>query len=133
MKINSFEDAEVWQKSRVLAQRIFELTQQDKFFRDFALKDQINRAIGSAMDNVAEGFERGGNKELIQFLSIAKGSAGEVRSQLYRARDREYLTTEEFDHLKDDILEVSKKLSNFIFYLKRSDMKGVKYAHEPKP
>ena len=132
MKINSFEDAEVWQKSRALAQGIFKLTQHDQFSRDFSLKDQINRAIGSVMDNIAEGFERGGNKELIQFLIIAKGSAGEVRSQLYRAKDRSHLTIEEFDQLKQNILDISKQLSGFITYLKRTDMKGVRYVQEPK-
>ena len=104
-KISSFEEMEVWQRSRKLAHAIFEFTQHEKFSRDFSLKDQINRAMGSVMDNIAEGYERQGNKELIHFLSISKGSAGEVRSQLYRAKDREYLSQIDFDKLKKEVEE----------------------------
>jgi four helix bundle protein len=132
MKIDVFEDSPVWKDARVLAQKIFEQTQRDGFYKDFSLKDQINRAIGSVMDNIAEGFERNGNKELIQFLSIAKGSAGEVRSQLYRAKDRGYLTADEFDKTIEHILDISKQLSGLISYLKRSDMKGSKFFQEPQ-
>jgi four helix bundle protein len=109
MKANSFEELQVWQKARVLAQTIFEQTQTMPFEKDYSLKDQINRAAGSVMDNIAEGFERDGAKEFSQFLSIAKGSAGEVRSQLYRAKDRGYVTGH-FEKLVEDISEISRML-----------------------
>jgi four helix bundle protein len=85
----SSEDMEVWQRARVLANRTYALTQTGGFSRDYSLKDQIIDSSGSVMDNIAEGFERGGNRELIMFLSYSKGSAGEVRSQLYRAFDQD--------------------------------------------
>lgn len=83
--IKSFEEIEAWQTARSLSKEIFGLTNFGSFSKDYGLRDQINRATGSIMDNIAEGFERGGSKEFIQFLAIAKGSAGEVRSQLHRA------------------------------------------------
>jgi four helix bundle protein len=95
--IKKFQDLEVWQLARALNQAIFDLICGDAFVKDYALKDQINRSSGSIMDNIAEGFERGGNREFIQFLSIAKGSAAEVRSQLYRAMDRKYLEASQFE------------------------------------
>ena len=78
--INHFEEKKVWQKSRELSRKIFQISSKTPFDQDFALKNQIRKSSGSIMDNIAEGFERGGNKEFIQFLFIAKGSAGEVRS-----------------------------------------------------
>jgi four helix bundle protein len=123
-----FEDMPVWQKSMICSQAIFELTQLEPFCRDFSLRDQINRAMGSVMDNIAEGFERDGNREFIQFLSIAKGSAGEVRSQLYRAIDRGYITADE--NIQNDISEISRQLQGFMDYLKRTTHKGTKYAHQ---
>jgi four helix bundle protein len=128
--IRSFEELRVWQRSRALAQAIFEETQVAPFDRDFPLRDQINRAMGSVMDNIAEGFERDGVREFVQFLSVAKGSAGEVRSQLYRAKDRGYIS-DNFDKLSNDISEVSRQLQNFIFYLKQTGFKGTKYFDKP--
>ena len=125
-KYQRFEDMPIWQMSRKLAQVIFELTQSEPFCRDFSLRDQINKAMGSVMDNIAEGFERDGNKEFVQFLSIAKGSAGEVRSQLYRASDRGYAM--DFESLKDNISEVSRQIQYLINYLKRTEYKGTKYV-----
>jgi len=130
-KINSFEDLVVWQLARELAKDVYHLTQKEHFSRDFSLKDQINKSAGSIMDNIAEGFERGGNKEFSQFLFIAKGSCGEVRSQLYRALDRKHIDEAEFESAKNKAVEVSKQLSGFIKYLKNSGIKGTKYANEP--
>jgi len=125
--IKSFEDIEAWQKARELSKKIFELTMTGTFAKDFSLRDQINRATGSIMDNIAEGFERGGTREFIQFLSIAKGSAGEVRSQLYRALDRKHLENSQHAVLLDEITKVSKMINGFISYLRDSNLKGMKF------
>ena len=125
--IKSFEDIEAWQRARTLSKDIFELTLMGSFARDFSLRDQINRASGSIMDNIAEGFERGGTKEFIQFLSIAKGSAGEVRSQLYRALDRKHLAENQHSQLIEQIKAVSKMITGFIAYLLKSNIKGIKF------
>jgi four helix bundle protein len=131
-KISSFEELKVWQLARVLAKDIYTLTRVGSFSKDFGLRDQINRSAGSVMDNIAEGFERSGNKEFSQFLAISKGSCGEVRSQLYRANDRKHINDAELEELKNKSLEVSKQLSGFISYLKSSDLKGSKYVNEPE-
>lgn len=95
--IKTFEDLEIWKQARLLCQDVFLITSHDLFFKDFGLKNQINNSSGSVMDNIAEGFERDGTKEFIQFLSIAKASCGECRSQLYRSLDRLYINTCEFE------------------------------------
>jgi len=124
---------EVWQLAREIALDIYNKTLTESFSRDFELLGQIRKSSGSTMDNIAEGFERGGKKEFIQFLGIAKGSAGEVRSQLYRAFDRKHIHQEEFDLYIERITTISKKLSNFISYLKSSDLKGFKFKESTKP
>ncbi|MDR3268373.1 MAG: four helix bundle protein [Tannerella sp.] len=123
----SFEELEIWQKARVFCRSIFRITNYTRFSQDYRLKDQIKASAGSVMDNIAEGFERSGNKEFIQFLYIAKGSCGESRSQLYRALDFGYLLNEEFNLLQQESIELSQNNSNFIKYLKNSEMKGDKY------
>lgn len=130
--LKSFEDIQAWQKARTLSQAIFNLTSEGPFSKDYSLKDQINRASGSIMDNIAEGFERGGNKEFIQYLSYAKGSAGEVRSQFYRAFDRGYLSSEVHNELSGQILEITRMISGLMSYLKKSELKGIKYIQEPE-
>lgn len=129
--IQRFEDLEVWQLARELALDIFNETLNLPFAKDYELVGQIRRSSGSAMDNIAEGFERGGKKEFIQFLGIAKGSAGEVRSQLYRALDRKHITQEKFDFLFKKVTLLSKKLSSLITYLKNSEFKGFKFKEQP--
>lgn len=123
---------EVWQKARSLANQIYNLTRMDSFAKDYKLKDQINGSAGSIMDNIAEGFERNGNREFIQFLSIAKGSAGETRSQLYRALDRNHISFEVFEEMKDKTIEITKQLTGLMRYLNASDVKGAKFIREPE-
>jgi len=129
--IKTFEDIEAWQKARLLSNRIFVLYQEGSFSKDFKLRDQVNGSSGSIMDNIAEGFERSGNREFIQFLAIAKGSAGELRSQLYRAYDRNYFSEKVFNELKTEVLLISKLIAGLMHYLKESDLKGAKYIKEP--
>lgn len=128
-----FEDTEVWQAARALAQDVFGLINRDPFSKDYKLRDQINASSGSVMDNIAEGFERDGNKEFRQFLSIAKGSAGEVRSQLYRALDRGYISNSEFTNLEKSVISISKQLSGLIHYLNTSDIPGRKFKEPNSP
>ena len=127
MKIERFEDLEIWQEARDLCKFVFSITLSDAFKKDFKFRDQIRASSGSIMDNIAEGFERGGNKEFMQFLYIAKGSCGETRSQSYRAFDFQYLSNEECASLLEKTTSLSKRISSFITYLKNSDLKGTKY------
>ena len=99
MKVKNLEDLEIWKDARMLTRSIYRITREPKFSKDFALRDQIQRAGVSIMSNIAEGFERGGNQELVHFLYIAKASCGEVRSQLYVAVDQSYLTQKDRDEL----------------------------------
>ena len=122
-----FEDIEAWQRARKLTREIYTVSNENPFSKDFGLRDQIRKASVSIMSNIAEGFERGGTKEFIQFLSIAKGSSGELRSQLYVALDRGYLKEEMFDRLLVTALETSRMISGLINYLRKSKMKGTKY------
>jgi len=130
MKIETFEDIASWQKARELTKLIYQHSKRGEFARDFGLRDQIRRASTSIMSNIAEGFERGGDKEFVQFLSTAKGSCGEVRSQLYVAFDQEYLTQTDFDSLRQMTVSISRLISGFMNYLQRSDLRGNKY-NEP--
>jgi four helix bundle protein len=125
--INRFEEIQAWQKSRALCQKVFSITSNELFSQNFALKNQIRRSSGSIMDNIAEGFERGSKKEFIHYLFIAKGSAGEVRSQLYRAYDSAYISEEELDSLVNEVSAISGMLMNFINYLKKTDISGQKF------
>lgn len=127
MKIERFEDLEIWQEARVLSQFIFKLTTIEPFSKDFKLKDQIRGSSGSIMDNISEGFERDGRREFIQFLSIAKGSCGETRSQSYRAFDFNYINQDEQNQVLETTDRLGKRIGSFINYLKRSDIKGSKF------
>jgi len=126
-KANCFEELIIWQQARTLSRGIYKVSNRDKFNSDYALKNQIRRSVGSIMDNIAEGSGRGGNKEYIQYLYIAKGSLEEVRSQLYRALDVEYINQEEHYMLNNNAIDIRKGLINLIKYLKNSDFKGQKF------
>ena len=128
MQVKYFEDLEIWKDARVLTRAIYQLTSDSRFSKDFGLRDQIRRAAVSIMSNIAEGFERGGNQEFIQFLYVAKASCGEVRSQLYVAMDQSYLAQKDGEELAMSFKRLSIMISNLMDYLKRSGMKGSKYA-----
>ena len=128
--IKKFEDILSWQKARELNLLIGKIIDSGRFRTSYKLVGQIESSAGSVMDNIAEGFERGGNREFIQFLSISKGSCGELRSQLYRALDRGFLTAEEFNDFYQRAIEISSLLQKLIDYLDRSEMKGAKYKRQ---
>ena len=125
--ITRFEDLEIWKEARRLAKEIHLIAVQTELRSDLRFKNQIKASSGSVMDNIAEGFERDGNLEFRQFLSIAKGSAGETRSQLYRVFDFEYISEQKFEVLKKDYENLSGKIKNFITYLNKKDFKGNKF------
>ncbi|RKY95053.1 MAG: four helix bundle protein, partial [Ignavibacteriae bacterium] len=108
MKAKSFEDLQVWQDTRKFVKSIYELTSLDNFKKDYGLKDQIQRAAVSIMNNISEGFERDNNKEFMRFLSYSKGSAGEVRSMLYVAMDLEYISKNDFDDNYNSAVDIIK-------------------------
>lgn len=125
--IEHFEDLNVWKAAREFCKLIHQFTLRNDFCNDFKLVSQIRASSGSVMDNIAEGFERDGNKEFCQFLSFSKGSCGEVRSQLYRALDAGYISKADFDQPYSQAMEISKMLSGFIAYLKETELKGRKF------
>ena len=122
-----FEELDAWKIARELTREVYRVTSHDRFSRDFGLKNQIQKASVSVMSNVAEGFERDGNKEFINFLSIGKGSAGEVRSQLYVALDQDYITRPDFDLIYNKATESGRVIAGLTNYLKRADYSGIKF------
>lgn len=125
--IEQFEDIEAWKKARELTREIYDISKGDTFARDFGLKDQIRRAVVSIMSNIAEGFERGGDKEFAQFVALAKGSSAEVRSQLYVALDQGYIERDTFHRLSKLTLEINRMLAGLMKYLRNSEYKGSKF------
>ena len=119
-KFKSFEEINSWQKARQFNKRVYEITDNQNFKKDFDLVRQIRRASVSISSNIAEGFERNTDKEFIHFLYIAKASAGEVRSQLYLALDLNYIEIVEFKELFSSVSDISKLISGFIKYLNDS-------------
>lgn len=118
-KFNSFEEIASWQRARILNQKIYTVTNSDVFKKDFDLVRQIRRCCVSISSNIAEGFERNTDKEFAHFLFIAKGSAGELRSQLYLAFDLNYINSETFNDLLNEVSDISRLLGGFIKYLSR--------------
>lgn len=129
MSIKRFEEIEAWQMARVLCQEIFAVTNGAGLAKDFSLKDQIHRSSGSIMDNIAEGFDAGGNNEFVRFLNYAKRSASEVQSQLYRILDRHYCTQAEFDALYEAARLIRAKIGAFIQYLESAERRSPASIH----
>ncbi|MBO7137114.1 MAG: four helix bundle protein [Bacteroidaceae bacterium] len=125
--VKDFEELAIFQKARELSKKIYPVTNSEGFKSDYRFVQQIRAATGSIMDNIAEGFERTGNKEFLNFLYIAKGSCGEVRSQLIRANDAGYLMTEMYEELYAECRKLSAAIMNFIKEIKASDITGAKY------
>lgn len=113
--------------SRNVNKKIYDLTRQEQFSRDYALCNQIRRASISILSNIAEGFERNGDKEFIQFLSIAKGSCGEVYAQLYIALDQNYMDEKMFNDISLDLEGIGRTIGGLMKYLKQSELKGSKF------
>jgi four helix bundle protein len=125
--VKRFEDLEIWQEARRLSKEIIIISKTTELKTDYKFKEQIKGSSGSVMDNIAEGFERDGNLEFRQFLSTAKGSAGESRSQVYRLFDNDYINEEQQKLLVSDYEKLSIKIHNFITYLNKKDFKGTKF------
>jgi len=124
MKINKFEDLPIWKSAIGLTIEIYDVTFMGKFAKDFCLRDQIRKAIISISSNIVEGFEKNNNNEFIRFLKIAKGSAGEVRSQLYIASALGYISKEKFDHLNLKFQDLANQIGSFISYLEQKRKNG---------
>lgn len=125
--IKCFEDLEIWQSARALNVKLIPIIEKLKDEKCYKLKEQLDGSAGSVMDNIAEGFERNGNREFVQFLSIAKASLGESRSQLYRVLDRNYLDEQIHDSLQEECLILADKIGRFITYLNNSSHRGTKF------
>lgn len=125
--IRKFEDIDAWQKACALTREVYAVTDDGAFAKDFGLRDQIRRASVSIMSNIAEGFGRGGNKEFIQFLSTAKGSAPEVQAQLYVALDAGYINQDQLQKLYSETEATARMIAGLLRYLQNSDFKGAKY------
>jgi four helix bundle protein len=130
--ITCFEDIESWKMAKELCKRLGCLIDQGRFGRGYRLVHQIEGSSGSIMDNIAEGFERGTRAEFIQFLGYAKGSCGELCSQLYRAFDRNYLSQNEFESFRQSVMNISGRIQNLISYLQKTDIEGVRKKREVK-
>jgi four helix bundle protein len=131
-QIKDTTDIRAWNIARQLTAMVWEVTRTGGFAKDWDLVRQLNKSMGSAMDNIAEGFGRGGNRELIHFLSIARGSAQEAKSQLYRALDRGHLTQEKFDELLDLAAKLTVMITNWMEVLERSGHLGAKFKRRER-
>jgi four helix bundle protein len=129
--ITKFEEIKAWQSARLLCQKVHQIVVTTELGKDYKTKDQIVGASGSIMDNIAEGFGRGGNAEFIQFLEVANGSANEVQSQLYRILDKGYITQAVFEEAYQLAEQTKAKILAFINYLKTSEITGPKFKDRP--
>ena len=127
-----FEEIESWKLARKLTNRVYKVSSQGKFARDFSLRNQVRRAAVSIMSNIAEGYDRSGTGEFVQFLSTAKGSAAEVRCQLYIALDQGYIDPKTFEELAKVTVETQFLIGGLINYLRRSGYKGTKYRTQAR-
>ena len=121
-----FEEIEAWRRARDLCGEIYRVSGKGAFAKDFGLRDQMRRASVSIMSNIAEGLERSGSGEFIQFLAIAKGSTGEVRSQLYVALDQNYIARADFSRLSQSAIDTAKMVAGLMNYLRKAGVKGTK-------
>ena len=126
-KVSKFEDLEIFQSARKLCKEVYEITNGGEFHKDIRFVQQIHASAGSVMDNIAEGYEREGNKEFINFLYIAQGSCGEVRSQIIRASDVGFIDNDTSTRLYNDCIGLSKAISAFVKSLKTSGYRGSKH------
>jgi four helix bundle protein len=130
--IERFEDLEAWKVSREMTQDVYNLFRREPLSRDFGLRDQICHSDVSVMSNIAEGFERDGRREFVNFLSMAKGSSGELRSQRYVALDQEYISEQEFTRIYDKTIQNCRLISGLIKYLNGSEVPGRKFRSVAK-
>ena len=128
--IKKFEDLDVWKLSRDFCKDVFDIIEQTELKNNWKLRDQIDASSGSIMDNIAEGFERGGTKEFIQFLGFSKGSCAESRSQLNRIFDRGFISKSRFEELNNKSETISRQLNGFIGYLKKTEIRGYKFEEQ---
>jgi four helix bundle protein len=127
MSVKDFEELEIWKLARELTNQIYAVSNQGNFAKDYVLRDQVRRSAVSVMSNIAEGFERGGNPEFIQFLCMAKGSCGEVRCQIYIALDQHYVDQQNGESMLNSFRKLSVMINKLIAYLKSSKYKGLRY------
>ena len=124
-----FEDIEAWQLAREISKEVYKITRRGEFAKDFELRGQARASVGSMMDNISEGFGRGSKNEFVQFLTVGKGSAEELKSQLYRAVDIEYISQTEFEELYAKADKYCKMTGGLISYLNESEIKGQKFRN----
>ncbi len=131
--IYRFEDLPIWQQSRSLCNAVYKVINKNPLFtNDFRFRDQVRASAGSVMDNIAEGFERSSKLEFVNFLSIAKGSTGEIRSQLYRAIDNNYVDRIEVITIIDEYEKLAREIAGFISYLNQASIRGQKFRNRDK-
>lgn len=126
--IERFEDLEIWQLAKNLANQVYDSTSVGQFSQDYVLRDQVRRAAVSIFSNIAEGYERNGNKEFVQFLYIAKASCGEVRAQMIFAKERGYISENDFEKVNKNLISLGNQIGGFIKYLRNSEIKGFKFT-----